>query len=37
MNTGIETSDIIGDEHIGTSLETPVRKDTLSITEYLYR
>jgi GTP cyclohydrolase I len=31
MNANIETHDIIGEEHIGTSLETPLRKDAFEM------
>jgi GTP cyclohydrolase I len=33
MNTTIETIDIIGEEHIGTSLETPLRKGAFDMTD----
>jgi|GEM_PF-6377944 len=31
MNTNIETLDIIGEEHIATSLETPLREDAFEM------
>jgi GTP cyclohydrolase I len=33
MNTIIETLDIIGEEHIGTSVETPLRKDAFEMSD----
>jgi len=35
MNTAIETQDTIGEEHIGTSLETPLRKDAFKMDDGL--
>ncbi len=35
MNTNIETIDIIGEEHIATSLETPLREDAFEIDDDL--
>ena len=35
MNTIIETPDTIGEEHIGTSLETPLRKDAFEMDDAL--
>jgi GTP cyclohydrolase IA len=35
MNTSIESADVIGDEHIGTSLETPLRKDAFEMNDDL--
>ena len=33
MNTTIEMQDIIGEQHIGTSLETPLRKDAFEMSD----
>jgi GTP cyclohydrolase I len=35
MNTAIETQDTIGEEHIGTSLETPLHKDAFKMDDGL--
>ena len=35
MNTNIETPDIIGEEHIATSLETPLREDAFEMDDNL--
>lgn len=35
MNTNIETLDIIGEEHIATSLETPLREDAFEMDDNL--
>ena len=35
MNTNIETLDLIGEEHIATSLETPIRQDAFEMDDIL--
>jgi GTP cyclohydrolase I len=34
MNTDMETPDIIGEEHIATALETPLREDAIEMDDY---